>query len=194
MTRRALDSHTREVCDLQLDAELQGTFPASDPLKVTRFPVPTSGPRSAADQPRLPGSDRPQARAHRKPAKRSMRKKIATGRVRLKRAYERPASEDGTRVLVDRLWPRGVRKADAAIHEWIKAIAPSTELRKWFAHLPERWPEFQRRYRSEIRRHPAELERLRELVQHGPVTLVYAAHDDAHNDAVVLRDVLLDGG
>jgi uncharacterized protein YeaO (DUF488 family) len=120
-----------------------------------------------------------------------MSKKIAADHIRLKRAYEPPAAEDGTRILVDRLWPRGVKKANAAIDEWMKSIAPSTELRKWFGHDPERWLEFRRRYRSEIRRHPAEFGRLRELAQDGPVTLVYAAHDDAHNDAVVLRDLLL---
>lgn len=122
-----------------------------------------------------------------------MSSKIAADRVRIKRAYEPPAYEDGTRVLVDRLWPRGVKKANAAIDEWMKAIAPSTGLRKWFGHDPERWLDFRQRYRSEIRRHPAELRRLRELVQAGPVTLVYAAHDEAHNDAVVLRDLLLKG-
>jgi uncharacterized protein YeaO (DUF488 family) len=122
-----------------------------------------------------------------------MSKKIAADHIRLKRAYEPPAAEDGTRILVDRLWPRGVKKANAAIDEWMKSIAPSTELRKWFGHDPERWLEFRRRYRSEIRRHPAEFGRLRELAQDGPVTLVYAAHDDAHNDAVVLRDLLLKG-
>jgi len=120
-----------------------------------------------------------------------MSKKIAADDIKLKRAYEPPAPDDGTRVLVDRLWPRGLKKTNAAIDEWMKEVAPSTTLRKWFAHAPERWPEFRRRYRSEIRQHPAELRRLRELTQKGPVTLVFAAHDEAHNDAVVLRDVLL---
>ncbi|MDA9408098.1 hypothetical protein XH80_15525 [Bradyrhizobium sp. CCBAU 45384] len=122
-----------------------------------------------------------------------MSRKTAADRIRIKRAYEPATSEDGTRVLIDRLWPRGVKKTNAAIDEWLKAIAPSTQLRKWFGHAPERWPEFRRRYRSEIQQHPAEFERLRELAQDGPITLVYAAHDDAHNDAVVLRDLLLKG-
>jgi uncharacterized protein YeaO (DUF488 family) len=111
--------------------------------------------------------------------------------VRLKRAYEPPSPEDGTRILVDRLWPRGVRKADAAIDYWAREIAPSTELRKWFDHDPERWQEFRRRYRTEIRGHAEELERLRDLVHGGTVTLVFGARDELHNDAVVLREVLL---
>lgn len=112
-------------------------------------------------------------------------------RVRIKRAYEAPSADDGTRVLVDRLWPRGVRKADAAIDHWAKELAPSTELRKWFGHDPARWAEFRRRYAAELREQGEALERLRALAEKGPVTLVYAAHDEEHNDAVVLRDVLL---
>ena len=111
--------------------------------------------------------------------------------IKLKRAYEPPASADGTRVLIDRLWPRGVKKEKAAIDEWMKEIAPSTDLRKWFGHDPERWVEFRRRYRSEIKKHPVEFRRLRELARKGQLTLVYAAHDEAHNDAVVLRDLLV---
>lgn len=120
-----------------------------------------------------------------------MRKESMAHHVRLKRAYEPAASADGTRVLIDRLWPRGVKKEKAAIDEWMKEIAPSTELRKWFGHDPERWPEFRRRYRSEIKKHPSEFGRLRELARKGNLTLVYAAHDEAHNDAVVLRDLLV---
>jgi uncharacterized protein YeaO (DUF488 family) len=121
----------------------------------------------------------------------TMRGKSMADRVRLKRAYEPPVSADGTRVLVDRLWPRGVKKEKAAIDEWMKEIAPSAELRKWFGHDPERWPEFRRRYRSEIKGHPGEFRHLRELARKGKLTLVYAAHDEAHNDAVVLRDLLV---
>ena len=94
-------------------------------------------------------------------------------------------------ILIDRLWPRGVKKAYAAIDEWMKDIAPSTGLRKWFRHDPARWQEFRRRYQSEIRQHPDEFDRLRTLAQHGRITLVYSAHDEAHNDAVVLKDLLL---
>jgi uncharacterized protein YeaO (DUF488 family) len=120
-----------------------------------------------------------------------MSKKIAADHIKLKRAYESPAPDDGTRILIDRLWPRGVKKADAAIDEWMKDIAPSTGLRKWFGHDPARWQKFRRRYQSEIRQHPDEFDRLRTLAQHGRITLVFAAHDEAHNDAVVLKDLLL---
>jgi uncharacterized protein YeaO (DUF488 family) len=113
--------------------------------------------------------------------------------LKLKRAYEAPSADDGVRVLVDRLWPRGIKKADAAIDHWAKELAPSTALRKWFGHDPDRWEEFRRRYAIEIKEHRDELDRLRHLVREGVVTLVYAAHDEAHNDAVVLRELLLAG-
>ena len=116
---------------------------------------------------------------------------VPAANVRLKRAYERPARSDGMRILIDRLWPRGVRKADAKLDRWLKDIAPSTALRTWFGHDPARWPEFRRRYAEEIRRHPDELAQLRVLARKGPITLVYAAHDELHNDAVVLRSLLL---
>ena len=121
-----------------------------------------------------------------------MRQSISEDRIRLKRAYEPPSPDDGIRILIDRLWPRGVKKTAAAIDEWMKEIAPSTELRKWFGHDPERWQEFQRRYEREIKQHPGEFDRLRTLAQHGRITLVFAAHDEAHNDAVVLKNLLLD--
>jgi uncharacterized protein YeaO (DUF488 family) len=110
--------------------------------------------------------------------------------VRLKRAYEPPSAGDGVRVLVDRLWPRGLRKADAAIDRWLKELAPSSELRRWFGHDPSRWDEFRRRYRSELSAHTDLLNELRAMARAGPLTLVYAARDEQHNDAVVLRDVL----
>jgi uncharacterized protein YeaO (DUF488 family) len=117
--------------------------------------------------------------------------RIAAKRIRLKRAYERPSGGDGTRILVDRLWPRGVKKEEAAIERWAKDLSPSTELRKWFGHDPARWQEFRRRFAAELRQHPDQLKELRALARQGPITLIYAAHDEAHNDAVVLRDVLL---
>ena len=123
-----------------------------------------------------------------------MSKRISADHVRLKRAYDAPAPDDGTRILIDRLWPRGVKKADAAIDEWMREIAPSTELRKWFGHDPRRWEEFRRRYQAEIRQHTDEYKRLRALAQHGRITLVFSARDEAHNDAVVLKDLLLDRG
>ena len=116
---------------------------------------------------------------------------IKAADVHLKRAYDAPHGTDGRRILVDRLWPRGVSKAEAAIDEWLKDLAPSTELRKWFGHDPDRWDEFRRRYAKEIHDHAELLARLRVIAREGPVTLVYSAHDEAHNDAVVLRDVLL---
>lgn len=111
--------------------------------------------------------------------------------VRLKRAYLPPSPDDGVRVLVDRLWPRGLRKSDAAIDRWLKEVAPSTELRRWFGHDPGRWEEFRRRYRAELSAHTALLDELREVAGKRPVTLVYSAHDELHNQAVVLRDVLI---
>jgi uncharacterized protein YeaO (DUF488 family) len=110
--------------------------------------------------------------------------------IRLKRAYEPPRQEDGIRVLVDRLWPRGLRKADAAIDRWPKEIAPSTELRRWFGHDPSRWEEFRRRYRAELSSHSELLAELRGFAHKGPLTLVYSARDEDHNDAVVLRELL----
>ena len=120
-----------------------------------------------------------------------MTHELPASRVRLKRAYESAAPEDGVRVLVDRLWPRGLRKADAAIDRWMKDIAPSTELRQWFGHDPERWPAFRRRYSQELLQQAVAVDELRELARGGRVTLVFAAHDEAHNDAIVLRDALL---
>jgi uncharacterized protein YeaO (DUF488 family) len=120
-----------------------------------------------------------------------MGKRITADNVKLKRAYERPDAGDGTRVLIDRLWPRGVRKVDAAIDQWAKDIAPSTALRKWFGHDPARWQEFRSRYAVEVHEHPEQLDKLRALARQGPITLVYSAHDEVHNDAVALRDLLL---
>ena len=120
-----------------------------------------------------------------------MSSRIYAKNVTLKRAYEHPARSDGTRVLIDRLWPRGIKKSEARIGEWMKDIAPSTSLRKWFGHDPARWAEFQDRYEAEVRQHPEHLERLRTLAREGPLTLVFSAHDEAHNDAVVLKDILL---
>jgi uncharacterized protein YeaO (DUF488 family) len=120
-----------------------------------------------------------------------MPSKSKTANVKIKRVYEPSKASDGTRILVDRLWPRGLSKRKAAIDEWIREVAPSTTLRKWFGHDPERWPQFRTRYRAELKRNPAALKRLRALArERRPVTLVYAAHDEAHNNAVVLKSLL----
>jgi uncharacterized protein YeaO (DUF488 family) len=110
--------------------------------------------------------------------------------IRLKRAYDEPATDDGYRVLVDRLWPRGVARDRAQLDEWARELAPSTELRRWFGHEPERFDEFRRRYEAELEEQRTKLEELRGRARTGTVTLVYAARDTAHNDAVVLADVL----
>ena len=115
---------------------------------------------------------------------------VPASHVKLKRAYEPAAPDDGTRILVDRLWPRGVSKAEAAVDRWLKEIAPSTELRQWFGHDPDRWSEFRRRYAEELRQHEAVLDEIRALTRKGTVTLVYGARDETHNDAVALKDVL----
>lgn len=113
--------------------------------------------------------------------------------ITIKRAYEAPADADGTRVLVDRLWPRGLTRAAAAIDVWAKEVSPSPDLRKWFGHDPAKWDEFRRRYAAELRGQPAPLEQLRKLAAAGPVTLVYAARNEVHNGAIVLRDLLRGG-
>ena len=111
-------------------------------------------------------------------------------RVQLKRVYDPPLPRDGMRVLVDRLWPRGVRKAKAHIDLWLKDIAPSTALRQWFGHDPARWSEFRRRYRAELKRQPEVLAQLRKLARQRRITLVFGAHDERRNQAVVLKEVL----
>jgi uncharacterized protein YeaO (DUF488 family) len=115
-------------------------------------------------------------------------------KLAIKRAYEPPAPEDGWRVLVDRLWPRGVSKARLRLDAWVRDVAPSTELRKWFNHDPDRWDEFVRRYRAELRAPEREalLSELAERARHGTVTLIYGARDTEHNEAAVLQDVVQD--
>ncbi len=117
--------------------------------------------------------------------------KILPANIALKRAYDPPIEADGVRVLVDRLWPRGLTKKSAAIDQWPKDVTPSTELRKWFHHDPDRWSEFRRRYLAELKGKGSELDELRKLAQAGPITLIYAARDTPHLHATVLRDVLL---
>lgn len=111
-------------------------------------------------------------------------------RIRLKRAYEQPAPEDGLRVLVERLWPRGLSKQRAAVDLWIKEVAPSPELRRWFNHDPDRWDEFQKRYRAELQQNKEAVEALRQRCRAEIVTFVYAARDEQHNSALVLKGYL----
>jgi uncharacterized protein YeaO (DUF488 family) len=110
--------------------------------------------------------------------------------IHLKRAYDPPEPGDGLRILVDRLWPRGVKKDMAHIDLWLKDVAPSTELRKWFGHDAGKWAEFQARYRQELERNPEAVDRIAAQARQGTVTLVYGAKDSQHNDAVVLKTYL----
>jgi uncharacterized protein YeaO (DUF488 family) len=116
------------------------------------------------------------------------------GAIRIKRIYEPVDADDGRRVLVDRLWPRGVSKAKAALDLWLKEIAPSEDLRHWFGHDPALWPAFRERYAAELDANPAATAQLRALLETGPVTLLYAAHDAAHNNAVALAGYLMAPG
>jgi uncharacterized protein YeaO (DUF488 family) len=110
--------------------------------------------------------------------------------LKLKRAYEPPGREDGRRFLVERLWPRGLKKSALHLDAWLKDVAPSTELRKWFSHDPRKWVEFQKRYRSELKQHREVCDQIIDAERQGTVTLVYAAHDPDRNSAVVLRNYL----
>lgn len=112
-------------------------------------------------------------------------------RIRIKRAYEAPVASDGVRVLVDRLWPRGLARDLARIDHWLKDVAPSSELRKWFGHDPERWPEFRKRYRAELKADAEAVAELRALAKGAKtLTLVFAAKDEVHNNAMVLKELL----
>lgn len=114
--------------------------------------------------------------------------------VRIKRIYEPLHDSDGMRVLVDRIWPRGVTKDRAALSAWLKELSPSTDLRHWFDHDVSKWEEFQVRYAQELRGEPEALAKLVTMIKNGPVTLLYAAHDEKHNNAVVLLSYLKDYG
>ena len=110
--------------------------------------------------------------------------------IKLKRIYQQPDSGDGKRILVDRLWPRGISKDDAKLDGWLKEIAPSDALREWFGHDPTRWEEFRKRYREELKLQDELLEQLRAETRKGTVTLLFAAKDEEHNNAVVLEELL----
>ena len=110
--------------------------------------------------------------------------------IKIKRAYEQPHNDDGLRILVDRLWPRGLTKEKASIDLWLKEIAPSTELRKWFAHDPDKWKRFRGRYETEISHKPDLIKVLKEKARAGTITLIYGARDEKHNEALVLKQFL----
>ena len=110
--------------------------------------------------------------------------------INIRRVYEKPGKHDGTRILVDRLWPRGLTKQKADIDLWLKNVAPTTELRKWFSHDPAKWEEFRKKYRKELRDNKDQVLLLKEQLQKGIVTLVYSAKDEEHNEAVVLKEWL----
>jgi len=110
-------------------------------------------------------------------------------KLKIKRVYDKPAEEDGTRILVDRLWPRGLTKQKAKVDVWLKDIAPSTELRKWFAHDPEKWKEFIKKYKQELHENNEQAAILKEYLKQGTVTLVYGARDELHNEALVIKEL-----
>ncbi len=110
--------------------------------------------------------------------------------IQLERAYDAESSTDGTRFLVERLWPRGVKKTSLKIQSWLKDVAPSTELRKWFSHDPAKWDEFRRRYFAELKANPDAWQPIAQAARHGTVTLVYSSHDTEHNNAVALQEFL----
>jgi uncharacterized protein YeaO (DUF488 family) len=110
--------------------------------------------------------------------------------IKLKRVYEESAKEDSTRILVDRLWPRGLTKQKANVDIWLKEVAPSTELRKWFHHDPEKWEEFKKRYFLELKNKKEQIEVLKKQLRNGTVTLVYGEKDEEHNEAIVLKELL----
>jgi uncharacterized protein YeaO (DUF488 family) len=110
--------------------------------------------------------------------------------ITLKRIYEKPLSSDGARILVDRLWPRGVSKEKARLHLWLKDIAPSTELRKWFSHDTKKWMEFKKKYKTELKANKMAVEELRKIIKKKNVTLLYGAKDEEHNEAVIIKDYL----
>lgn len=119
-----------------------------------------------------------------------MRPASKSSKIKLKRVYDPASRTDGTRILVDRLWPRGLSKENAAIDHWCKELAPSTALRQWFGHEPERWEEFRKRYKAELAQQPETLAELRGFARKGPITLLFAAHDELRNNAVVVHELL----
>jgi uncharacterized protein YeaO (DUF488 family) len=120
-----------------------------------------------------------------------VKKKTGAVMIQIKRAYDPPAKSDGARLLVERLWPRGIKKEALKLDAWLKEAAPSTELRKWFSHDPAKWTEFQRRYRAELKKHPEAWLPILTAAKAGPVTLLFSSHDAEHNNVVALRSYVL---
>src|SRR5579864_1395936 len=137
-------------------------------------------------QPLLPGP----ARKHSDRAIPILRMRRRRNMIQLKRVYDAAARNDGARYLVERLWPRGVKKESLRVEAWLKDVAPSAELRKWFSHDPAKWPEFRRRYFQELKRNPTAWQLLLAAARRGRVTLVYSSHDTEHNNAVALKEFL----
>lgn len=119
-----------------------------------------------------------------------MRLKELAMNIKIKRVYEQPEKDDGMRILVDRLWPRGLTKEKASVDLWLKDIAPSTELRKWFGHDPDKWKRFRGRYQTEIRNNLDLIRVLMQKAREGTITLIYGARDEKHNEALVLKQFL----
>ncbi len=120
------------------------------------------------------------------------RKRKEIPMLKIKRAYDPPSSKDGKRVLIDRLWPRGLKKEDARIEEWLKDLAPSTDLRKWFGHDPAKWNEFKKRYRKELSGKSELIKKIKSEARKGTVTLVFSAKDAEHSNAAFLKEMLKD--
>jgi len=110
--------------------------------------------------------------------------------IQVKRAYDKPQKSDGFRVLIDRIWPRGIRKEELKLDEWLKTLAPSTELRQWFGHDPQKWDEFRTRYFQELDAHPDEIQKLRAKAREGPLTIVFGSKEERFNNATALKEHL----
>jgi uncharacterized protein YeaO (DUF488 family) len=117
---------------------------------------------------------------------------MRANRLHIKRVYDAVSPADGVRFLVERLWPRGVKKASLKIDGWLRDVAPSTELRKWFSHDPTKWLKFQQRYFAELDKKPETLEPILNALEYGPATLIFSSHDEAHNNAVALKTYIAD--